>query len=307
MSSITNIDSGDLITNSRADINNNFANLNADKMETSVLDTDTTLAADSDSKVATQKAVKAYVDAGGNVNASETTKGIVEIATVAEVAAGTTTGGTGATLVLTPEAFSQTTAPVVNVYEVGDSPATWTKPAGLKYVVVEVQAGGGGGGYDTSSTGASAGAGGGYSRKLIATATLGATETVTIGAAGAGATSGVAATAGGTSSLGSLVSCTGGAIGITSSSSATSGGSGSDGDLNISGANGTGAITDGNQGSTNNYGGKGGDSFLGKGGWYNPTTGASGYGAGGFGGGADSSNNGGAGTAGVVIVTEYYV
>ena len=103
MSSITNIDSTDLITDSRADINNNFANLNADKMETSVLDTDTTLAADSDSKVATQKAVKAYVDAGGNVNATETTKGIVEIATQAEVDAGTATGATGASLVVTPE------------------------------------------------------------------------------------------------------------------------------------------------------------------------------------------------------------
>ncbi len=66
MSSITTIQAADLITNSRSDINNNFANLNADKMETSVLDTDTTLAANSDAKVATQKAVKAYVDAGGN-------------------------------------------------------------------------------------------------------------------------------------------------------------------------------------------------------------------------------------------------
>lgn len=66
MSTITTIDASDLITDSRADINNNFANLNADKIETSVLDTDTTLAADSDSKVATQKAVKAYVDSGGN-------------------------------------------------------------------------------------------------------------------------------------------------------------------------------------------------------------------------------------------------
>lgn len=102
MSTITTINSGDLITNSRTDLNNNFANLNADKMETSVLDTDTTLAANSDSKVATQKAVKAYVDAGGNVNASETTKGIVEEATDAEVTAGTATGGTGAKLFVTP-------------------------------------------------------------------------------------------------------------------------------------------------------------------------------------------------------------
>lgn len=66
--SITTIQSTDLITNSRADINNNFDSLLVNKLETSVLDTDTTLAANSDAKVATQKAVKAYVDAGGNAD-----------------------------------------------------------------------------------------------------------------------------------------------------------------------------------------------------------------------------------------------
>ncbi len=66
MSTLTTIQASDLITNSRADINNNFSALNTDKMETSVLDTDTSLAANSDSKVATQKAVKTYIDTGGN-------------------------------------------------------------------------------------------------------------------------------------------------------------------------------------------------------------------------------------------------
>lgn len=102
MSTIVTIQSTDLITNSRADINSNFAALNADKIETSVLDTDTTLAANSDAKVATQKAVKAYVDAGGNVNASTTAKGIVEEATAAEVLAGTAAGATGARLFVNP-------------------------------------------------------------------------------------------------------------------------------------------------------------------------------------------------------------
>jgi len=63
MSTITVINASDQITNSRSDINANFAALNTDKIETSVLDTDTALAANSDSKIATQKAVKAYVDA----------------------------------------------------------------------------------------------------------------------------------------------------------------------------------------------------------------------------------------------------
>lgn len=63
MSTITTIQSSDLITNSRTDINTNFSNLNTDKIETSTLDTDTALAANSDSKIATQKAVKGYIDA----------------------------------------------------------------------------------------------------------------------------------------------------------------------------------------------------------------------------------------------------
>lgn len=68
MSTLTTIQSTDLITDSRADINNNFSALNSEKIETSVLDTDTTLAANSDAKVATQKAVKAYVDGGGDIS-----------------------------------------------------------------------------------------------------------------------------------------------------------------------------------------------------------------------------------------------
>ena len=102
MSVITTINAVDSISASRTVINTNFSNLNTDKIETSVLDTDTALTANSDSKVATQRAVKAYVDAGGNTNASETTRGISEEATDAEVTAGTATGGTGAKLFVTP-------------------------------------------------------------------------------------------------------------------------------------------------------------------------------------------------------------
>ena len=65
MATITTILGTDKITDSRTVINTNFSNLNTDKIETSYLDTDTTLAANSDSKIATQKAVKTYVDALG--------------------------------------------------------------------------------------------------------------------------------------------------------------------------------------------------------------------------------------------------
>lgn len=110
MSTITTINSGDLISGSRTDINNNFTALNTDKIETSVLDTDTSLTANSDSKIATQKAVKAYVDSGGNPNASTTQKGLVEEATSAEMIAGTGTGGTGARLFLNPTLVAETGA-----------------------------------------------------------------------------------------------------------------------------------------------------------------------------------------------------
>lgn len=64
--SITTIQSTDLITNSRADINNNFDSLLVNKIETDVIDVDSTFADASDSKIPSQLAVKQYVDAGGN-------------------------------------------------------------------------------------------------------------------------------------------------------------------------------------------------------------------------------------------------
>lgn len=62
MSTITSLGASDNGAVSRTTINTNFTNLNTDKIETSVLDTDTALSANSDSKVATQKATKTYVD-----------------------------------------------------------------------------------------------------------------------------------------------------------------------------------------------------------------------------------------------------
>lgn len=55
MATITEILGDDLISDSRTDINTNFTNLNSDKIETSYLDTDTALTANSDTKIATQK------------------------------------------------------------------------------------------------------------------------------------------------------------------------------------------------------------------------------------------------------------
>lgn len=113
MATIVTINSGDLISNSRADLNTNFTNLNSDKIETSYIDTDTALAANSDTKIPSQKAVKAYIDTSGGANASETVRGIVEEATDAEVTAGTATGGTGAKLIVTPAKLATRLASIV--------------------------------------------------------------------------------------------------------------------------------------------------------------------------------------------------
>ena len=183
MSTITTLVGTDGITtaNSMAKINTNFSNLNTDKIETSVLDTDTTLAANSDSKIATQKAVKAYVDAGGNSNASTTTKGIVEEATAAEVAAGTATGATGARLYVNPSTMIHTDVQTFTTTGAN----TWTKPTGCLAVMVTLIGGGGGGGtaFNNSYSGCG-GSGGGYVSKIFSASVLGSTETVTVGAGG---------------------------------------------------------------------------------------------------------------------------
>ena len=65
MASITSLTSTDSGADSLTTINGNFANLNTDKIETSVISTDGTLAGDSDTELPTEKAVKTYVDANG--------------------------------------------------------------------------------------------------------------------------------------------------------------------------------------------------------------------------------------------------
>lgn len=180
---------------------------------------------------------------------------------------------------------------------------TWSKPAGLAFITVEVQGGGGGGGAATSDvTMGGSGAAGGYSKKKIATADLGTTEAVTVGALGAGSASSDGA-AGTASSFGIHAVGNGGAGGGANGGTSVAGGTGTSGDMNIVGQGGA-------------FGGAsvfsdGGSSQLGRGGIGGELGGigfaASGYGAGGGGGHRNSANNkgGGAGTAGIVIVTEY--
>lgn len=363
MSSITTIQSTDLISGSRTDINTNFSNLNSDKIETSTLDTDTTLAANSDSKIATQKATKAYVDASVNptgrswneyaVDSVGSDSYAITVSGISAYVAGQTykfkagTANTGAcTLnvnalgaktikkdvssdlstgdILTNQLVVVTydgtnmqlvgtppsPIPIVRTYLNAGSPATWTKPAGLKYVVVEVQAGGGGGGASdsTNSRAGAGGGGGGFSKKTIAVASLGATETVTTGAGGAGGvTVAGTGTTGSSSSFGTHATATGGGGGTAGGTGVGGvGGVGSSGDINTTG----GAGVMGNNATDSS--GAGGSSMLGGGGKgvSGTTAGNTGgvYGGGGSGGSRSSGSNsaGGDGAAGIVIVTEYY-
>lgn len=315
MSNITTIASTDLITESRADINNNFTALNTDKMETSVLDTDTTLAANSDSKVATQKAVKAYVDAGGNVNASTTNKGIVEEATDAEALAGTATGGSGARLFVNPANITAL-KPVTRTYNYADSPATWTKPTGLHSLRVQVWGGGGSGGRSSStSSPGGGGGGGGYSEKIFQASELGTTETVTIGAGGAAKAINTTGSVGGNTTFGSLLTGYGGGGGGYGTTACSGGGGGGPLGVGAVGTTSAGTVNAGSpgdpvagngDGSAGLYGGGGGE----LGGSGSANGGAAYYGGGGGGMGDDSvqgtggtSVYGGAGGAGATNAT----
>lgn len=200
---------------------------------------------------------------------------------------------------------SPTGLPVIQTYT---SSTTWTKPAGLKYIVVEVQAAGGGGGNSSTSTTSSSGyagaggGGGGYAKKLIASATVGATETVTVGAGGGGNTNG------GNSSFGGYVTTTGGTAGGTDNGG--TGGAGSLGDINISGGDGGMKITEATSSSARYTNGAGGGSHLGGAGkqssYSNDSGGLPGISYGGGGNGGVAGSGGGNGAHGIVIVTEYY-
>lgn len=97
------------------------------------------------------------------------------------------------------------------------SSGTWTKPTGYgtsSRVLIQVWGGGGSGGKHTYAGG---GGGGGYNETWLFLSQLGATETITIGSGGAGKTTQSAGNAGGTSSVGSLISAYGGGAGNATS------------------------------------------------------------------------------------------
>lgn len=186
---------------------------------------------------------------------------------------------------------------------------TWTKPSGVKQIIIEVIGGGGGGGGNESgggggSLGSGSGGGGGYARITIDSTSL-SSETVTVGAGGLGGGVDADGTAGGPSSLGALCVATGGLGGfhVANGREAVLGGIGTTGDMLSSGGAGGIALDFSSGRSTT-----GGNSAFGSGGGQVSTItddGQNGRSYGGGGGGAVGTGDGGAGADGFVIITEF--
>jgi len=196
------------------------------------------------------------------------------------------------------------------------SSGTWTVPAGVTTIEVEVWAGGSGSWASITGFAGGGGSGGGYARKRMIGVTPGAVATVVIGAGGTAGVSGTTAPgAGGASSFvlgGTTISATGGVVNpLGNVSTPTLGnlaGVGSGGDLNLYGG-------DGGEGGANqgglifNNGGAGGEGPL-SGGIVNNAggVGTAGRAPGGGASGAGSGSSGttaqaaAAGAAGLCIV-----
>lgn len=231
-----------------------------------------------------------------------------------------TTSGSGSSLTITD---SGTSFQSINVQTFTTS-GTYTPTSGMSYCIIEVQGAGGGGGATTATaagtvSAAAGGGGGGYARGVFDAATVGASQTVTIGAGGAGGTSGGAGSTGGTTSVGSLISGSGGEAGSNAGAfagTAVQGGSGggaANGDFQIAGHAGSASLATTAAGNA----GAGGASYFGSLRKANTAQSGGGSSAGGagtnYGGGgagaltmqSAAAQSGGAGAGGIVVITEF--
>jgi hypothetical protein len=197
---------------------------------------------------------------------------------------------------------------------------TYTPHANMVYCEIEAVGGGGGGGGIAgagANTGRSSpgGGSGSWSKTIASKATIGASQTVTIGGAGAGGAAGTnSGSNGGDTSVGSLCVGKGGTGGAGGVALGGLGGVAGTGDITTTGAPGeSGLYLD--QAGLFGHGGNGGSSKFGGGGVGAFGNGsavagnaASGRGAGGAGASAENTvatAAGGTGTAGYVVITEY--
>lgn len=271
------------------------------------------------------------VASGGTGQTTLTNHGVLvgaSTSAITQLAVGTTgtvlTGVTGADPSF--QAIASFSSIVIQTFT---ATGTYTPTTGMKFCVIEVVGGGGGGGgAEISGSNATiavggGGGGGGYARKMFSAATIGASQSVTIGAAGAaGASTPANGGTGGTTSIGALISATGGTGGVGGAATAGGfspgggGGAGASGSFNTTGSPGGGGI---GSAITGVYsvasGGFGGSTFFGGGtlavGGTSVTLGGNAgnsYGGGGGGGsvsGINAGAPGGAGAAGIVVVTEF--
>jgi hypothetical protein len=206
------------------------------------------------------------------------------------------------------------------------SSGTYTPTSGMSYAIIECVGGGGGGGGSlgvlNENYGGSGGGGGGYSLKRTTAAAVGASQTVTIGSGGAaGGSTPTDGSAGGDTSVGSLCIAKGGSGGskanTTTLRTGGAGGIAGTGDISIPGCpGGAGYVSDAVTTYTPiNCGGNAARGFGAgaaaptitdfSGVSENGTTGGV-YGGGGSGGNSfGASDAGGAGAAGLVVITEF--
>lgn len=190
------------------------------------------------------------------------------------------------------------------------SPATWTKPAGLKAVKVTVVGAGGNGGNfpatpaGTASGNAGSGGGGGTAIEYLDAPAIPGPVAVTAGP--------------GTNSFGAFCSATAGGAGTAASGPSTSGtngagGTGSGGTFNINGGDGinfSGSVRT-TIGGASSFSNQAITSIVNTGGTFSNGTNGNNYGGGGTGAlkisaPVPSSVTGGTGAPGIVIVEEFY-
>jgi hypothetical protein len=195
---------------------------------------------------------------------------------------------------------------------------TWTPDVNLMYATLETwgPGGGGGGTVNSGATARTQGGGGGagsYSRATVSRATVGASQTVTIGQAGPGGAAGTNnGGQGGNTSIGTLCTANGGSGGTGSAAGNAPGGAGGIRGIGDFTANGSAGFFGGTQTNSNNLpSGRGGISPVGDcpdlvNFQQNGST-ATGFAAGGGGGVSSSSGGaqaGGNGAPGLAVITQ---